>query len=127
MPYQALSQALASCDVCAREETLAELEQVLDREKFDLYLDRESRREFVALIRRNIHLFAIRDAELPTNVALCRDPRDNRFLALALAAEADAVVSSDGDLLALNPWSGIAIMTPAEFLSQFKADAGNRT
>ena len=35
VPHQALMQALASCDVCASAETLAELEQVLEREKFD--------------------------------------------------------------------------------------------
>jgi predicted nucleic acid-binding protein len=32
-----------------------------------------------------------------------------------LAADADALVSSDGDLLVLDPWHGIPIMTPAQF------------
>jgi predicted nucleic acid-binding protein len=50
----------------------------------------------------------------------CRDPRDNQFLALALAAEADIVVSSDEDLLVLHPWRGIPVVTPVEFLSRFK-------
>ena len=120
VPYQALSEALATCDLCASAETLAELEQVLGREKFDPYLDRESRREFVALIRRNTRLFAIQNADLVVEPP-CRDPKDNLFLALALAAEADALVSSDEDLLILHPWRGIAIVTPAEFLSQSNA------
>jgi predicted nucleic acid-binding protein len=63
VPYQALLEALGSWDLCASVETLAELEQVLGREKFDRYLDRASRREFVALICRNIHLFAVQNAD----------------------------------------------------------------
>jgi len=45
----------------------------------------------------------------------CRDPEDNRFLALVLAA--DALVSSDEDLLMMNPWRGVPVMTAAEFLA----------
>jgi uncharacterized protein len=43
----------------------------------------------------------------------CRDPKDNKFLALAGVCEADAIISSDQDLLALNPWRTIPVMTPA--------------
>jgi putative PIN family toxin of toxin-antitoxin system len=113
-------EALGAWEVCASVETLAELEQVLGREKFDRYLDRASRREFVALICRNIHLFAVQNADLMAVDPPCRDPRDNQFLALALAAEADIVVSSDEDLLVLHPWRGIPVVTPVEFLSRFK-------
>jgi uncharacterized protein len=118
VPHQALLKALASCDVCSSAETLAELEQVLDRDKFDRYLDRELRRSFVALMRRHLHLFAIQDADREAVEPPCRDPKDNQFLALALAAEADALVSSDEDLLVLHPWRGIAIVTPADFLAR---------
>jgi putative PIN family toxin of toxin-antitoxin system len=117
VPHQALQIALASCDLCASAETLAELELVLARDKFDRYLDREPRRAFVALIRRNVRLFALQNVDTLSVQPPCRDPKDTRFLALALAAEADAVVSSDEDLLVLHPWRGISIMTPAEFLT----------
>jgi uncharacterized protein len=118
VPHQALLKALASCDVCASTETLDELEQVLDRDKFDRYLDRELRRSFVALMRRHMHLFAVQDADREAVEPPCRDPKDNQFLALALAAEANALVSSDEDLLVLHPWRGIAIVTPADFLAR---------
>ena len=120
VPYQALMKALSAWDVCASAETLAELEQVLDREKFDRYLDRGSRQEFVALMRRNVHLFAAPKADLMSVEPACRYSRDNQFLALALVAEADVVVSSDDDLLVLHPWRGIPVVTPAEFLSRFE-------
>ena len=46
----------------------------------------------------------------------CRDPADNKYLELALAAEAGAIVSGDQDLLVLHPWRGIAILRPTEYL-----------
>jgi putative PIN family toxin of toxin-antitoxin system len=122
VPSQTLLEALGAWDVCASSETLAELEHVLGRKKFDRYLDRASRDEFVALIRHNVHLFAVQDADLVAIDPPCRDLRDNQFLALALAAEADVVVSSDEDLLVLDPWRGIPVVTPGEFLSRSKPE-----
>ncbi len=49
-------------------------------------------------------------------VAACRDPRNDKFLDVALAGEAAAIISGDKDLLMLNPWHGIPILAPAEFL-----------
>jgi len=115
IPDQALSKALDSCLLCASEKTLAELEQVLERGKFDRYRDLESRRAFVAMIRLHSHLFAVDLADFSAVVPPCRDPKDDQFLALAMAAEAGAIVSSDHDLLVLNPWRGIRILSPAEF------------
>ena len=54
VPDRALLKALRTCDVCASVETLDELARVLDGKKFDRYCDRESRRSFVALIRRSV-------------------------------------------------------------------------
>jgi putative PIN family toxin of toxin-antitoxin system len=85
--------------------------------KFDRYLDKESRRSFVALMRRHLQLFAVQLADLAAVDPPCRDPADNKFLALALASEAEALVSSDEDLLVLHPLRGIPILTPAAFLA----------
>jgi len=49
-------------------------------------------------------------------IRLCRDPKDDKFLELAIGGNADFVISGDGDLLALHPYRGISIMTSAEFL-----------
>ena len=43
----------------------------------------------------------------------CRDPFDRPFLALALSGRADALVTGDGDLLALAPVFPVSILTPA--------------
>jgi uncharacterized protein len=58
-------------------------------------------------------------AELVTiteRITACRDPKDNKLLELAVNGRADLVVSGDADLLALNPFRGIPIVTPAAFV-----------
>jgi putative PIN family toxin of toxin-antitoxin system len=117
VPSQALLHALGSGDVCASAGTLAELEMVLRRRKFNRYLDSESRMKFVALARLNVRLFAVADSDLQGVKPRCRDANDNQFLALAQVAEADAIVSSDDDLLILHPWCEIPILSPADFLA----------
>lgn len=111
----ALLEALGSCHVCASAETISELEVVLNREKFNRYLDLEARQEFLALIRRSVHFFAVPRVE--TIDPPCRDSKDEIFLALAMTAEADILISGDEDLLILNPWHGIPILRASEFLA----------
>jgi putative PIN family toxin of toxin-antitoxin system len=50
------------------------------------------------------------------HVAACRDPTDDKFLELAINGHADLIVTGDGDLLALNPFRQIPIVTPAAFV-----------
>jgi uncharacterized protein len=49
-------------------------------------------------------------------IAVCRDPKDDKFLELAVNGRADLIVTGDADLLALNPFRGISIGTPAAFV-----------
>jgi predicted nucleic acid-binding protein len=46
----------------------------------------------------------------------CRDPKDDPFLALVLACDADVLVSSDADLLVLHPWRAVPVLTPGAYL-----------
>jgi uncharacterized protein len=60
-------------------------------------------------------------AELVTiaeQIAACRDPKDDKFLELAVSGHADVIVSGDADLLVLNPFRGIPIVTPAAFVQR---------
>ena len=117
VPHQALLKALGSCELCASSATLNELEQVLKRDKFDRYLDTETRLSFVALIRQHTHLFDVQEADELNVQPACRDQKDNKFLALALVCEAGATISSDKDLLAMNPWRSIPVLTPVGFVA----------
>jgi putative PIN family toxin of toxin-antitoxin system len=54
----------------------------------------------------------VRSAE---RFAVCRDPDDDKFLELAVNGNADVIVSGDADLLALDTFRGIPIITAAAF------------
>ena len=70
-----------------------------------------------------VDLLAIRgELIVPTSdIHVCRDPKDDMFLAAAVAGAADAIVSGDADLLALVSFQGKAIITPRAFLATFRA------
>lgn len=51
-----------------------------------------------------------------TAIGISRDPGDDKFLALAVTGQADAIISGDRDLLELGTHEGIPIFTPAQFL-----------
>jgi putative PIN family toxin of toxin-antitoxin system len=117
VPHQALLQALARCDVCASAQTWLELERVMQHRRFDRYLARSMRLEFAAMLRQSMQFFAVTPADEAALQPACRDASDNKFLALVQVCQADALVSSDDDLLVLNPWRGVPVLRPAEFLS----------
>jgi putative PIN family toxin of toxin-antitoxin system len=117
VPQQALLQALARCDVCASVQTWLALEQVMQRDRFDRHLDRDTRLAFVALLRQTMHFFAVTPADEAALQPPCRDAADNKFLALVQVCQADLLVSSDDDLLVLNPWRGVPVLRPSEFLT----------
>ncbi len=48
----------------------------------------------------------------------CRDPKDDKYLELALAAGATTIVTGDADLLVLHPWRGVRVVRPAEYLAE---------
>jgi len=116
VPRQAFRAALSQGVLCASPATLAELERVLMRDKFDAYQIRATRLEFLQDYRDVLRLFPVTEADALGLPQPCRDPQDDKFLALARHCEADIIVSSDGDLLVLNPWQGVPILTPAQFL-----------
>jgi putative PIN family toxin of toxin-antitoxin system len=60
-------------------------------------------------------------AELVTiieQVAVCRDPTDDKFLELAINDRADMIVTGDLDLLVLNSFRGVSIVTPRDFIHE---------
>ena len=120
IPRQVLIKALSEGDLCASPATLVELDEVIARDKFDRYLGLSARQNFSAMYRDRVRLFEISDADEAALAITCRDPPDNKFLALALACSADVLVSSDDDLLTLNPYCGIQVKTPKAYLNDYK-------
>ena len=109
---RAVDNALTRFEVVVSEAAVEELAGVLSREKFDRYVSLRDREEF---LRRLLQVTTM--VSVLSEITDCRDPKDNRFLALALDSESDCIVSGDTDLLALNPWRGIEIVSPGAFLA----------
>jgi predicted nucleic acid-binding protein len=57
--------------------------------------------------------------EITEAIHACRDPKDNMILELAVSGQANTIVSGDNDLLTLNPFRGIPILSPTAFLEPF--------
>ena len=90
--------------------TAAELDRVLARLKFQRYITPAERQDFLLALAR-----AVTIVQAPVQLQVCRDPRDDKFLDLALASRAAVLVTVDKDLLVLDPFEGVRIVTPAEF------------
>ena len=115
-PRQALLAVVKSHVLCVSQSTLTELHVVLQRSKFDRYAPLQTRLEFLDVVRQTAHLYEIDTASEAASLSACRDPKDDKFLALAMACEAMVIISSDADLLSLQRWNNIAIISPADFL-----------
>ncbi len=94
------------------DETFTELRHRILGSKFDRYVGREFRAAFVALLAAVAEWVPIAGARLG-----CRDPTVDKILETALMGRADHLVTGDGNLLAMSPFHGIPIVTPARFLA----------
>lgn len=112
VPARAVAHALAIGRILVSDATMQELTEVLSRTKFDRFLRLDERRGFLRRLGRIAEFVPV-----TRTIRACRDPRDDKFLELAAAGSADFIVTGDGDLLALDPFEGIAIVTPARFLT----------
>src|SRR4051812_17900495 len=111
VPERALLLARAHDTVCLSAELESEIREVFARPKFARHLRPGRVEQFLALV-----VGGARWVEPIIPVTECRDAKDNKVLALALAAQAAVIVASDADLLVLNPFREIAIVTPAEYV-----------
>jgi putative PIN family toxin of toxin-antitoxin system len=110
--HKALDKALTNGQLAHSLVTLDELREVLERRKFDKYITREERVRFFTSLIREAKLVEVKE-----RIKACRDPKDDKFLELAVSAEAQKIISGDDDLLVLNPFRDISIVTPSAFLT----------
>ncbi len=116
-PAQLTRQVVRNGRPVFSAETFAELRERLWRPKFDRYITLEQRKRFLL----DLESIACR-VDVPPTIAvqpLCRDPADDKFLHLALAAGANWLITGDQDLLILADSAaaqGVSILSPAEAL-----------
>ena len=116
LPAFVFERAKEEHELFISEETIAELQAVISRKKFDRYFignDSKRREEFLTDYRATAKL-----VEVTSMATECRDPNDNMFLSLALSVEVEIIVSSDNDLLVMNPYKNIRILTIRQYAEE---------
>jgi len=116
---QALDKAIQQGQLLISHATVEALNDVLRRKGFEKYVTEEERVEFLTAFVRDGAL-----VDITERVTACHDPKDNKFLELAVNGEAMCIVSGDEDLLVLHPFRGRAIMTPRQFLDSLVESTG---
>jgi putative PIN family toxin of toxin-antitoxin system len=111
-PGHATGRVLDYAILLASEATLAEIEEVLTRPKLAKVLSGEDSARFLRDYRNGVHLVSIDNP-----IQACRDPHDDKFLEVAINGKADILVTGDQDLLALDPFRGVRILSPQAFLT----------
>ncbi len=111
---KALEKAIETGKICANHETYNELCEVLLRPRFDKYLTLDSK----LLVLKEFKELSIFN-EISERIYDCRDPKDNKFLELAVTVHAACLISGDKDLLVLHPFRGIPILNATDFLNNF--------
>lgn len=95
-------------------EQLQEIKTVLLRPKFSKYIHPNELDELIGLLSLKILV--------PSNygkVKDCRDEKDNMILETAIYGNADFIITGDEDLLVLNPYRWIKVLSPIAFIKKF--------
>jgi putative PIN family toxin of toxin-antitoxin system len=94
------------------EETFTELALTLEKPRLQKYLSHQDKIDFLAN-----YLLITEKVEVKTaKLTICRNPKDNILLELAISCHADFLISGDKDLLSLNAFRGVSIISPADYL-----------
>jgi len=124
-PLDAVSKAFSTGEVFLSRAVIEEIDGTIRR--LSSKLGEEKTGYLLTLWRRfQSHCTILAPKE---KAAICRDPKDDAYLHLCVAAKADFLVTGDKDLLAIDPGriavlpDGLKIMTPRQFLDAYR---GNR-
>lgn len=111
VPRKAFNFAFNNGVILLSKSTQDELNEVLSRPKFAKYIMVEKRNRFLwELFRQALFINIVEE------IKECRDQKDNKFLELAVNGKANFIITGDKDLLILNPFRSIPIISPKSFL-----------
>ncbi len=113
IPRRAFDKLLNNGTLLVSVPVLLELADVLNREKFDKYVTHDERMRFIVSFLKVAEMI-----EISETITVCCDPKDDKLLELAISDSASFLVTGDKDLLVLNPFRGVEIISPREFLEK---------
>ena len=105
----------------------------LDQEKFEVCVNKEITSEYTAQIDKKISVAKyklnkelrekffsnLHNFEIKSDLKVCRDVKDDKFINCAIDAKAIYIVSGDKDLLDIKNFAGIEIVTAREFYEKY--------
>ena len=110
---KALDKAISLDELAMSNSTMEELTEVLFRKKFDKYFLNDNEQWLIIYkLEMNATLFTP-----GLSITDCRDPKDNKFLELAVSANASCLITGDNDLLVLHSFRNIPILNATDFLN----------
>jgi uncharacterized protein len=109
---KAVARAISEFTVIYSADTISELEGKLATAKLQKYVPSEEATVFLDALRRDAVL-----VDVSASVRASRDPKDDKFIALAAAGGADFLVTGDKDLLVIGVYKDTRIVTPSQFLA----------
>jgi putative PIN family toxin of toxin-antitoxin system len=112
-PDLALQKAQDTGEILMSFPIWTELENVIARPKFNRYIQLEKREQFL----RDLYQTITPINDILEKITDCRDTKDNKYLELAVTGKAEYLITGDNDLLVLNPFRGIKIIKPDDFLA----------
>ena len=113
-PALSLKKMVTLGSLAFSELILQEYAETLSNNKFDKYLPLEKRLSFLEKFISEGILITIN-----RSVKICRDPKDDKYLELAVSCNASCIITGDKDLLVLHPFENIPILTSADFLNHY--------
>jgi putative PIN family toxin of toxin-antitoxin system len=114
VPRQAIVKALLQDEINICAEIENEIVRIM-RRKFAV-MENE--------VRARMEIFLQKSKRVPVAGKLfgvCRDPKDDFILECAVTGRADRIVTGDKDLLSLDPYGAIRILTPRQYLDDAKS------
>ena len=108
----AFMYACLNFEIIQSDATWEEFLNVVARNRFRRYLSDEERNDFIERVTK-----VSRFIESRSIITDCPDPKDNKFLSLAIDAGVSLIISGDTDLHDMHPYRGITIYSPSEFLA----------
>ena len=113
VPARAFEHAARHGLLVFTDNTRRELVASMLSPKFDKYVNRAKREAFLLALAPIMDVVPVIQI-----VRVCRDPFDDHLLEAALNGRADVIVTGDKDLLALHPFKGITILSPASYAAR---------
>lgn len=117
VPGKAVRKAVDEAQLLVSDATLQELAEVLSRPKFEAWISQADKLEFFRLLSRIAEIVTV-----TYPVQACRDPKDDKFLEVAVNGQANLIVTGDKDLPALDPFHSVRIVTPVQYLEKGRRD-----